>query len=977
MMKYFYSLILIVLFLFKANSQQSDPLRSFDHLLQKEWVDSIYKSISLKEKIGQLFMPMVFSNGDSVHFKKTLDLVKKHKIGGLVFSKGSSKSQIEWSNIFQSESKIPLFVTMDAEWGVAMRLDDVLPFPWNMTLGAVNDNKLIYEIGKRIGEQSSRLGINMNFAPVLDVNTNPKNPIIGNRSFGESVKNVSDKSIALMKGMHSANVLSSGKHFPGHGDVSKDSHKTLPTIKSSKKRIYDIELSPFKTLIKEGISSIMIAHLNIPSLQKKELPSSLSKSIVTDLLKNDLGFKGLILTDALNMRGVLDTEKIGNIDLAAFNAGNDILLISENITEGIKAIEKAYSSGLITELRLEYSVKKILKAKYKSNLNKYVPIIQLQESLSRTVDTLLVSKVFQKAITVLKNKNKILPLSINKKYGYLSLGKGSGIDFKKKLEVYASIDDVTGYDHKSIIAQAKINKWNAIIIGWHPNTNHLNPFLNTEFSPKEIQLLRKVSSKFPVVVNVFSNPYSISKIEKLKNIKSIVISYQNNQIAQKVSANSIFGINKIEGKTPVSIGKIYPLGSGIEIQSKQFLGYSEPAFEGVNVKKLNTIDKLANIAIDSAMTPGIQILIARHGKIIYKKNFGYHTYDKLKKVTDSSIYDVASLTKILATLPLVMQDVSLGKINLETKISELLPKWKSSNKKNISLKEILSHNGRLKPWIPFYKETLDNDDRPKKRFYRSDYSKSHRLKVTDNLYLKNKFEKKIFKEIMRSELIDTLKLKFYKRKNNYSDLTYYILKKYLESEYNSRLDLLVEKKIYSQLGLKLTTYNPKVKYSKEIIVPSEIDNYFRYTKLQGDVHDMGAAMLGGVGGHAGIFSNAYEVAVIMQMYLQKGSYNNKELFSSSTFDLFNTCYYCKDGNRHGVGFDKPQIEGIGSTCGCVSKNSFGHSGFTGTYTWADPEKEIVFVFLSNRTFPTMDNRLLVNHNIRTRIQRLIYDALEN
>ena len=439
----------------------------------------------------------------------------------------------------------------------------------------------------------------------------------------------------------------------------------------------------------------------------------------------------------------------------------------------------------------------------------------------------------------------------------------------------------------------------------------------------------------------------------------------------------MFGINEINGKIPVSVGKKYPLGAGLKIPSKKILGYSEPALEGFNLKKLMVMDTLANIAIDSSMTPGIQMLVARNGKIVYNKNFGFHTYKKLKRVSDSSIYDLASLTKILATLPLVIQEVSSGKMDLETKIGDLLPKWKKSNKANISVKEMLSHYGRLKPWIPFYKETIDKKNNPRRKFYNSKYSKSHSLRVTDNLFLKNKYEKNILSQIKESELIDVSKIENYEWRNNYSDLSYYILKEYLETSYDSSLDKLVKTKIYRPLNLKFTTYNPKLNYSKDLIVPSEVDNYYRNTELQGDVHDMGAAMLGGVGGHAGIFSNAYEVAVIMQMYLQKGVYNNLRFFSNSTFDLFNKCYYCKNGNRLGVGFDKPQIEGSGSTCGCVSKESFGHSGFTGTYTWADPQKEIVFVFLSNRTFPTMENSLLVKHNIRTRMQGLLYDAIEN
>ena len=970
-------LLLTLLCCVDIKAQQPDPLLAPDYLGQKHWVDSLYKSITLEEKIGQLFFPMVFSNRDSTHLKKTLKLVKSNKIGGIIFSKGSTNSQIEWSNIFQSYAKIPLLISMDAEWGAAMRLNDVLSFPWNMTLGAISDYQLLNDIGKRIGHQLVRLGIHMNFAPVLDINTNPKNPIIGNRSFGESSNQVSIKGVSIMKGMHKSNILTSGKHFPGHGDTSKDSHKTLPSIKYGKKRIYDVELEPFRALIEEGLSSVMIAHLNIPSLQKKGIPSTLSKTIVTDLLKNQLGFNGLIFTDALNMKGVKEVKNIGNIDLAAFMAGNDILLMSENISNGINSIQKAYLSGLISESRLEHSVKKILKAKYKSNLNKYKPIKSLNSSLSTVKDTFLVSRAFQKAITVLENKNQILPLDTNKKYGYLSIDKGLGHFFRDKLNLYADVEEINYSNAINVINQAKKNNWEAIIVGWHPNAKDDNPYLISKLPSKTVQFIKKIGSEVPLIINVFANPYSVSQIEKVKNLKGLIISYQNSQIAQKVSADAMFGINEINGKIPVSVGKKYPLGAGLKIPSKKILGYSEPALEGFNVKKLMVMDTLANIAIDSSMTPGIQMLVARNGKIVYNKNFGFHTYKKLKRVSDSSIYDLASLTKILATLPLVIQEVYLGKMDLETKIGELLPKWKKSNKANISVKEMLSHYGRLKPWIPFYKETIDKKNNPRRKFYNSKYSKSHSLRVTDNLFLKNKYEKNILSQIKESELIDVSKIENYEWRNNYSDLSYYILKEYLETSYDSSLDKLVKTKIYRPLNLKFTTYNPKLNYSKDLIVPSEVDNYYRNTELQGDVHDMGAAMLGGVGGHAGIFSNAYEVAVIMQMYLQKGVYNNLRFFSNSTFDLFNKCYYCKNGNRLGVGFDKPQIEGRGSTCGCVSKESFGHSGFTGTYTWADPQKEIVFVFLSNRTFPTMENSLLVKHNIRTRMQGLLYDAIEN
>ena len=974
-MKYIFNFFLICLSMFYSHSQTKDPLVTSDSLLQNQWVENTYNKLTLDEKIGQLFIPLVFSEMDSVHFNKTLTLVEKHKVGGLIFSKGSTKSHIEWSNFFQQKSKVPLLISMDAEWGPAMRLNDVLSYPWNMTLGAIQDQNLIYQIGNRIGEQAKKLGINMNYAPVLDINTNPLNPIIGNRSFGETEKIVSKMAIPMMKGMHSSGILTSGKHFPGHGETDKDSHKTLPTINFSKKRIKQIELAPYKKLINEGLPSIMVAHLNIPSIEKRNIPSSLSNKVVTDLLKNELGFKGLIFTDALNMKGVKLGKKTENIDLAAFNAGNDVILVSDNVIDGIQSIKNAYLNGKIKDSRLEISVKKILKAKYKSNLNNYKPISTLDKPLSSSIDSSLVYLAFQKSITVLENKN-ILPLKLESSYGYLSIGRGRGLFFRDKLNKYAKILDLNGLDYDKIIKSFYKNKLKAIIVGWHPK-GEKSPYTVPRLTKNEIELLKKISEKIPVIVDVFNNPYSLKSIKlAIDKLMGLIVSYQNNPISQIASADAIFGINNIEGKLPVSFDNRYSVGYGIDVDSNKILGFSEPQLEGFNSEKLNKIDHLARVAIDSLMTPGMQILIARKGKIIYQKNFGYHTYKKLVKVSDSSIYDLASLTKILSTLPIIMKNVSENKIDIEMNIGQILPEWKNSNKGDLSIKKVLSHYSRLKPWIPFYKETLNKRGLPKRNFYKNKRTKSYGLKVSENLYLRNRFKEKILNQIKESELIEDKFIENYEWRNNYSDLGYYILKEYIENDYETSLDNVAKNLVYKPLNLKYTSYNPKSKFSDSLIVPSEIDNYYRYDTLKGYVHDMGAAMLGGVAGHAGLFSNAKDVATIMQMYLQKGVYNKKRYFSESTFELFNRCYYCEKGNRLGIGFDKPQIEGRGSTCGCLSKTSFGHSGFTGTYAWADPDKEIVFVFLSNRTYPTMDNGLLIKNNIRTRMKAISYEALE-
>ena len=400
----FVSFITII---FSSAVAQQHPLISKDAEAQKIWVDSIYNQMTLEEKIGQLFMVQVFSDKDTAHKNEILQLIKEQHIGGVIFSKGGPVRQAKLNNELQKASKIPLLVGMDAEWGLSMRLDSTYAFPWNMTLGAIKDEALIEQTGKHIGEHCKRLGVHFNFAPVVDINTNPNNPIIGNRSFGEDRDRITRQSLAFMKGMQGAGVLANAKHFPGHGDTDSDSHKTLPTVGFSAQRIDSVELYPYRELIKNGLSSVMVAHLNVPALESRAgYPSSISKNIVTNILKDSLGFEGLIFTDALNMKGASNFSAPGDIDLAAFLAGNDVLLISENVKLAVAKISKALSDGIFEETRLEHSVKKVLMAKYKLGLHNYQPvqIDNLIKDLNRLEDELLYEKLTESAITVKKNQ---------------------------------------------------------------------------------------------------------------------------------------------------------------------------------------------------------------------------------------------------------------------------------------------------------------------------------------------------------------------------------------------------------------------------------------------------------------------------------------------------------------------------------------------------------------------------------------------
>jgi len=948
-----------------------NPLIVEDIEAQQRWVDSVYNTMTLKEKIGQLFMVDVFSSHPQKDIDRVKELIKEYHIGGIIFSKGGPNRQAKINNEFQELSKIPLMIGMDAEWGLAMRLDSTKAFPWNMTLGAIKDNQLIEETGRQIARHCKRLGVHINFAPVVDINTNPKNPIIGNRSFGENRDDVTQKALAFIKGMQKEGILASAKHFPGHGDTDSDSHKTLPTINFEAERIDSIELYPYRKLINDGLSSVMAAHLNIPSLESRSnYPSSISKNVVTGLLKEKLGFNGLIFTDALNMKGASDFKSPGEIDLAALLAGNDVLLISEDVPLATQKIISAYYSGLITEERLAHSVRKILMAKYKVGLHKYKPVdfLFLHEELNSVSNEVLHHKLVENSLTLIKNKRATLPVKNLdlKKIAYVSLGDDSGDAFYEQLNKYTKVDWVKAAQLSEMIE--KLKKYNYVIVGFHKS--NANPWKGYKFKDKELVWLYEIARLNTTILSVFARPYAMLDMMTTTNLEGILMAYQNSTVAQQKAAQLLFGAFEAKGKLPVSLGEEYPEGTGLETRSLKRLQYGLPESVGMNSYRLNRIDSIVNIALNENMTPGLQLIVARKGKVIFDKNYGYHTYSRTRKVKGSDIYDLASLTKILATLPLMIELKDKGIISLDSKVGDLLPSFKESNKKDITVRSMLSHYAKLKAWIPFYLKTMDSvTGRPDKKYYRTTSSDEFKIKVTNNLYLRSDMKDSLMLRIKDSELRTRLSYK-------YSDLPYYLLKSYIEKHYGNSLNALTQQHFYKPLGANNTSYLPLSRFKKKRIVPTENDQAFRKEVVHGYVHDQGAAMFGGIGGHAGLFANANDVAKIMQMYLNGGYYGGKQYFKQQTFEEFNTCYYCARDVRRGVGFDKPQLGEVGPTCGCISKTSFGHSGFTGTFTWADPEEEIVYVFLSNRTYPDSANRKLISNDIRSEIQRLIYEAID-
>ena len=938
---------------------------------KQQWVDSTYAAMTVDEKIGQLFMVATYTNKSESHLNEIEKLVTDYKIGGLIFFQGGPLAQVKATNRLQSKAKLPLFVGIDAEWGLAMRLDSTPKYPWNMTLGAIRDLKLIEKTGFQIAEQAKRMGIHFTFGPVVDINTNPNNPIIGTRSYGEDKYNVAQKGVAFIKGLQGNGIFANAKHFPGHGDTASDSHKSLPSITFSKERIEEIELYPYRELIKNGLASVMVAHLDVPSLEsKKGYPSSISKSIVTDLLIDQMGFEGLIFTDALNMKGASNFKSPGDIDLAAFLAGNDILLFSENVPLAIKKIKKAFQKKTITEERLAHSVKKILAYKYSAGLHTFKPISTDNLNLDLNTNNYKkhIADLYKNAITTLKNENEIIPINFNENQhiAYIKLGDSDHDAFFGCIDDYAK--KVTYFDESSI-NDFKLQKdtFTKVIIGYHKIDN---AWKNHDFSNSQLNLIKEIAAEKETILTLFTKPYSLlNSATYLGNVKAIVLAYQNNNEAQTAAAEVLFGAISSKGHLPVSIEGIADVNFGIATYAKNTLGFGTPLEVGMNESVLAEIDPIIEEAIRKKYTPGAQILVAKSGKIVFQKSYGYHTFNNNRKVENTDLYDVASLTKILGTLPVLMQLYDEGKFRLDTKLKTLLSQFANTDKANLKVIDILSHQARLYPWIPFYKTTLDAFGKPDAKFYRSAYSEEFPTQVADNLFLVKDYEKVMLQEIGESELLSSKKYK-------YSDLAFFLMKAYIEKETGKTLDELAYTHFYKKMGATRITYNPLQKFSANEIPPTEEDNYFRYQKIQGFVHDMGAAMQGGVGGHAGLFANAEDVAKMMQLYLQKGKYGDQTYFSEKTFNDFNTCYFCPKDNRRGVGFDKPQLGESGPTCGCVPMTSFGHTGFTGTMAWADPENELIYIFLSNRTYPHATTNDLSRANIREDIQAVIYKSLQ-
>lgn len=959
---------------YKADSAPSDTIISTpdstpitqEHI---DWANQTLKTLTLEQKIGQFFMIAAYSNKGNAHIASVEKLIRNHDVGGLIFFQGDPLKQAYITNYYQEISALPLFIGIDAEWGLDMRIKPTIKYPYSMALGALQDNSLIHEMGSQIGLQCNALGVHINFAPVADINNNPSNPIIGFRSFGENRYKVAEKSWAYAQGLQSKGVLACAKHFPGHGDTDLDSHKELPTLLFKRNRLDSLELYPFRYMAQKGLASVMIAHLNVPVYERK--PTSLSHKWVTGVLKNELGFKGLAITDALNMKGVQNFSNwsAGEVELQALLAGNHILLFPDKIEAAVNQIKNAIAQGIITNEEIDNRVREILKWKAFAGLNSYKPIdlTTLQENLFPTHADPLLKSIAAQSITLLSDDHGMLPLKSNVHIAktFIILAKEEPVEYISKINKV--------YQNPEIILIKRGSNWDAYQKRLQSTSDHKQYIVSVHqpsiwsstgskfgVGVNEIKFIQRMNALRKSCIVFFTNPYILNNFSGLK---TAVLAYQDDFWFEFMVPELLNGDRDFLGYIPVSTLD-YPALHGISVLKGLRPSASQSGSTGsINTLKLQKIDPILQEIVSKKAAPGGRVLVTHRGNIVYDQSFGHHTYETSEPVKPADLYDLASVTKVAATTLAIMKLYEDRKLALDDPIAQYLPWVRGTNKANITIREILLHESGLPAWIPFYQETLG-------LFYDSLYASSESdaycVEVADLFYLHEEYRFEIYQRIIHAPRGP--------KKYLYSDLGMILLKEVIEQASGEPFDWYLQTQFYKPLGMSNTLFNPKCCFELNRIVPTQNDLMYRRQLVHGYVHDPCAAMLGGFSGHAGLFSCAYDLAVLGQMFVQGGSFNGQRVLQKATIELFTSKQ--RQGSRRGLGWDRPEWgTGPSPASKKASYTTFGHTGFTGTAFWVDPKNELVYIFLSNRIYPDEENRKLISGNYRTRIQDIIYEAL--
>lgn len=996
MKKYF-----LLLFLLIATCAYSQSAFKMKDLLKEQWVDSVFNSLSPEQRIAQLVWVNAAANQDLASQMKVGELVRKYNLGGVIFFTGDPVKQVELTNVYQASAQTPLFIAMDAEWGVGMRLPGVTAFPYNMMMGASDDPALIKEVTAQMAQQMKRMGVTVSLGPVADINTQPLNPIIGMRSFGEIPQRVTDCSLAYMQGLQENGIIAVAKHFPGHGDTQSDSHLTLPVVPYSRARLDSVELYPFKRLAAEGIGGMMTAHLNVPELDSQDgIPSSLSSKIIQGVLRNEFGFDGLVITDAMNMAGAKAFGEPGEIEVLALKAGNDIVEYPKDAELTIGAIKKALDEKALSWELINEKCRRVLAAKYWAGLNELKPLstFNLMAELNSPQAELVKRKMIEASLTLLENKNQLLPLQNldTLKIACVSVGGEADSPFARMLAKYTQgtnfnlPENFTGVQANEL--KTKLKDFNLVIASLHlyesktrhsmqvGNLQKVKPQRPYGMTDELEEFLNYLATEKKSAEVFFSSPYALAELKNFKAPSALMMAYQNDSLVQELAAQQIFGGIGAQGKLPVHLASYYKPGDGIQIDQPIRLKYTIAEEVGMNSKRMTArIDSIIAEAIAKKATPGCSILAAKDGKIIFSKTYGYHTYDNRVPVREDDLYDLASVTKVSGALAAILKMTDDGIIDIDENFSDYWTDWKRglfhrSDKENVSWRDVLTHQSGLVPFISFWRKTI-KDGQFDSRWYSVQQSPDYQLEVAPGLFLKTKFVKTVDRGLRITKL---------KTPGTYvySDLSFLLTPQLTEKLTGASYVRFLDDNFYKPLGAGKITYNPLHKFPLEQIVPTELDTYYRKELVQGTVHDESAAMLGGISGNAGLFATANDLAKLYEMYVRMGTYGGKTYLSEKTMREFIRVQFPENNNRRALGFDKPLLNNSdvpaddAYPCPGASPESFGHSGFTGTFVWADPTYHLVYIFLSNRVYPSREDNMLGKLSVRGHVLQVFYDEMK-
>lgn len=935
---------------------------------EKKWVKHQFKSLSLDEKIAQLMVLRAHSNWDAKKIDSLAELIKQYNIGGLCFFQGGPIRQAIQTNNYQRIAKTPLLITIDAEWGLGMRLDSIDMFPRQLSLGAMPNKQLVYEMGAAIAAQCKRLGIQVNYAPDIDINNNPANPVINDRSFGQNKKTVIDYGIAYMKGLQDNGIMATAKHFPGHGDVSVDSHKDIPVVNKTRAELDSLELAPFKALINAGIESVMVAHLSVPAIDNADKrPTSLSAKAVNGVLKNELGFKGISVTDALDMKAISNYYPEGEANVQAILAGNDMLCLPGDIGQSIKKVKEAISEGRLTVKDIDTRVKKVLSAKYRYGLSqvKLIDTNNIIADLNQSVVSLKTAMAKQSLTYVNANQRTIIKKGQKIAYLVLNSNKANAISNALSIGYEASVYFSDGSDSNALKnIEQQLTSYDQVIVGLH-NYNR-RPANHFEIPSNLIQFLKRPGHENWTHI-ILGNPYAVAEFP---NIHNILFAYEDNAQTQNAVLQWLEGAIEAVGVLPVTVTDQFTYGTGHSLPSTTKTAIQQQAVTGIQIEKLAAIDSLVADAIQKKAIPGCQVLVAKNNQIVFNKSYGTIAGEGTAAVTNQTYYDLASVTKVSATTVSIMKLVEEGKVDIDKTIGDYLPWVKGNAKATITLRDLLLHQAGLYPYIKFYERLLNADGSLNSQLVTNSPDATHQQMISPNKFLANYWIDTIQQQILRSPVTAS-------GKYIYSDNDFIFLGNIVEKVTGMNLHEYATKVFYQPLAMSSTGFLPLQRTSLNNIAATELDNYFRKELVQGTVHDEGASTMGGIAGHAGLFSNATDLAKLYLMLLNNGSYEGKQYLQPATIQTYTS--YNSAISRRGLGFDKPEKDNKNLKepypSKSVSPSTFGHTGFTGTCVWADPEHQLLYIFLSNRVFPTRDNKAFSSLNLRPNIQEVIYSAL--